>query len=147
MLKYDLNVIIFIKYMYDTKFECRYHKDNVFLEGDCVTDEEKNIIRNVLYKEDVLNIFFIDDFDDDFDIFSNVMNELYKKIKDFLPFKECMKKMAAKLMSEDEQTGLILMYSYDYMYITHKCVSEYLEITTISEENMKLLSEFSNNIL
>jgi hypothetical protein len=133
--------------MYDTKFECRYHKDNVFLEGDYVTDEEKNIIRNVLYKEDVLNIFFIDDFDDDFDIFSNVMNELYKKIKDFLPFKECMKKMAAKLMSEDEQTGLILMYSYDYMYITHKCVSEYLEITTISEENMKLLSEFSNNIL
>jgi hypothetical protein len=127
--------------MYDTKFKSRYHNDDVFLKTDDLTDEEKYFIRDIIYKEDILNIFSIDDFDD-FDKFTNVMNELYNKIKGFLPFKECMKKMAAKLMSEDEQTGLIIMYSYDYMYITHKCVSEYLEIMTISEENIKLLSEF-----
>ena len=126
--------------MYDTKFECRYHKDDVFLETDDVTDEEKEFIRNILYKEDVLNIFLID-FNDDFEVFNMAINELYDKIKNFLPFKECMKKMAIMIMSEDEQAGLLVMYSYDYMYITHKCVSEYLERGTISDENMKMLSE------
>ena len=126
--------------MYNTKFECRYHKDDVFLETDNVTEEEKEFIRNILYREDVLNIFLID-FNDDFEVFNAVINELYEKIKDFLPFKECMKKMAIMIMSEDEEAGLLLMYSYDYMYITHKCVSEYLETGSISQENMKLLSE------
>lgn len=128
--------------MYDTKFECRYHREDVFLETDEVTDDEKNFIRNLLYKEDILNIFIID-FNDDFEVFTNVINELYEKIKNFLPFKECMKKMATSIMSEDEQSGLVIMYSYDYMYITHKCVSEYLDTGLLSEENMKLLSEIS----
>ena len=126
--------------MYNTKFECRYHKDDVFLETDNVTYDEKDFIRNILYREDVLNIFLID-FNDDFEVFNNAINTLYDKIKFFLPFKECMKKMATMIMSEDEQAGLLLMYSYDYMYITHKCVSEYLEKGFLSEENTKLLNQ------
>ena len=127
--------------MYDTKFECRYHRDDVFLETDQVTDEEKHFIRNILYKEDILNIFVID-FDDDFEVFNAVMNKLYQKIKECLPFKECMKKLAAIIMSEDEKSGLMLMYSYDYMYITHRCVSEYLDTGNISEKNINLLKDF-----
>ncbi len=127
--------------MYDTKFECRYHRDDVFLETDNVNDYEKCFIRDVLYKEDLLNIFSIDHFDDDFDIFANFISELYSKIKDCLPLNECMKKMAGKVISEDPQTGLCILYSYDYMYITHKCVSEYLENGSLSEENIKLLEE------
>jgi hypothetical protein len=126
--------------MYDTKFECIYHREDVFLETDEFTDDEKNLIRNLFYKEDILNIFIID-FNDDFEVFTNVMNELYEKIKNFSPFKECMKRMATSIMSEDEQSGLLIMYSYNYMYITHKCVSEYLDTGLLSDETMKLLSE------
>ena len=129
--------------MYDTKFECRYHKDDVFLETDNVNDYEKTFIRDILYKEDLLNIFSIDYFNDDFDAFSNVILELYNKIKTCEPLTECMKRMGAKVMSEDLQSGLCILYSYDYMYITHKCVSEYLESGSLSEENMKVLDEIS----
>ena len=132
--------------MYATKFECRYHKDDIFLETDNVTYEEENIIRNILYKEDLLNIFFMD-FNDDFEVFTCVMNKLYDKIKNFLPFKECMKTMATIIMSEDEQTGLLLMNSYDYMYITHNCVSEYLDTGTLSQQNIELLDKLVNNII
>jgi hypothetical protein len=127
--------------MYDTKFECRYHRDDVFLEIDNVNENEKWFIRDILYKEDVLNIFSIDCFNDDFDIFSNAITELYNKIKECEPLTECMKKMAGKVMSEDLQTGLCILYSYDYMNITHKCVSEYLDTGSLSDENMKLLEE------
>lgn len=128
--------------MYDTKFECRYHKDDVFLESDNVNENEKSIVRDILYKEDLLNIFFID-LNDDFDAFSNLITKLYSRIQNCLPLKECMKKMAAKVLSEDLQTGLCILYSYDYMYITHKCVSEYLHVGSLSEENIKLLDEIS----
>ncbi len=127
--------------MYDTKFECRYHKDDVFLETDNVNEYEKCFIRDFLYKEDLLNIFSIDQLDNDFDIFSNAISKLYIKIKDCLLLKEFMKKMAAKIISEDPEVGLCILYSYDYMYITHPCVSEYLESGTISPENIKLLEE------
>lgn len=129
--------------MYDTKFECRYHRDDVFLETDKVNNYEKTFIRDILYKEDLLNIFLIDYYDDDFDLFSSVISDLYNKIRDCLPLEECMKKMAAKIMSEDLHVGLCILYSYDYMYITHKCVSEYLDTGTISPENIKLLQEIS----
>jgi hypothetical protein len=129
--------------MYDTKFVCRYHKDDVFLVTDNINEHEKYFIRDVLYKEDLLNIFSIDCCEDDFDAFSNIITELYSKIKDYSPLKECMKKMAAKIISEDPQLGLCILYSYDYMYITHKCVSEYLDTGSISEENMNLLCEIS----
>ena len=127
--------------MYDTKFECRYHKDDVFLETDNVNENQKCLIRDILYKEDLLNIFSIDYYDDDFDVFTEIIPQLYSKIKDCIPLVQCMKKMAAKVLSEDLQTGLCILYSYDYMYITHKCVSEYLEVGSLSEENIKLLDQ------
>jgi hypothetical protein len=127
--------------MYDTKFQCRYHKDDVFLETDNVNEDEKWFIRNVLYKEDLLNIFSIYQFEDDFNLFSDSISKLYSKIKYCLPLEEYMKKMAAKIISEDPEVGLCILYSYDYMYITHQCVSEYLESGSISPENIKLLEE------
>ena len=126
--------------MYNTKFECRYHKEDVFLETDNVNEDEKCFIRDVLYKEDVLHIFNLE-FNDDFDIFANAISKLYIMIQDCLPLKECMKQMAAKIISEDLHIGLCILYSYDYMYITHKCVSEYLDTGIISPENIKLLDE------
>ena len=99
--------------MYDTKFECRYHRNDVFLESDKVNNYEKTFIRDILYKEDLLNIFLIDYYDEDFDVFTDVITELYSKLKECLLLKECMKKMAAKVLSEDLQTGLCILYSYD----------------------------------
>jgi len=127
--------------MYDTKFECRYHKDDVFLETDNVNENQKALIRDILYKEDLLNIFSIDYYNDDFDVFTEIIPQLYSKIQDCLPLIQCMKKMAAKVMSEDLQTGLCILYSYDYMHVMHKCVSEYLDNGILSEENMKLLEK------
>ena len=135
---------------YNTKYKCRYHKDDVFLETDDVNEQEKDFIRDILYKEDVLNIFSIEVNENTgisenviSDVFENVISELYNKIKDCIELKICMKKMAANLFSQDYEFGLTLMYCYDYMYITHKCVSEYLDTGSLSDENIKLLSEIS----
>lgn len=127
--------------MYNTKFECRYHKDDVFLETDQVNEEEKNYIRDLLYREDFLNIFYID-YNDVFDVFETTMNKLFEKIKNCSELNKLMKDKAEKLLlSTDLKSGLIILYSYDYMYLTHKCVSEYLETGSVLPENIDLLDK------
>jgi hypothetical protein len=56
-----------------------------------------------------------------------------------LDLKECMTISASKLLSKDEQVGLCILYSYDYMYLTHICISELLDTGIISETNMSNL--------
>lgn len=126
--------------MYDTKYECRYYKDDIFLPSDQINDDEKDKVMDILYKEDLLAIFSIYE-EHKFVHFDNYISELYEFIKENDDLKECMEYGAAKFFSESEEIGLCVLYAYDYMYLTHKCVSEYLETGFISEYNIKLLKE------
>jgi hypothetical protein len=56
-----------------------------------------------------------------------------------------MKKIAVLLLSEKPEIGLCILYSYDFMYVTHNCVTEYLDNGLISEENINLLKNLVNN--
>ena len=125
--------------MYDTKYECQYYKDEVFLETDDVTEEETDYIRDCLYKEDFLNIFLMDDRDES-DSFNKVISDLYKSLKTCSQLRVCMKIIAARYVSEDEELGLCMLYSYDFMYLMHKCVCSYLENGVILEEDLQLLT-------
>lgn len=125
--------------MYNTKFQCRYHKDDVILDTDDVTEQEIHFIRNYLYKEDLLTILNID-YGDGEDIFENSMTELYEKIKDSEILNNIMEKASSIILSNDLKNGLCILYSYDYMYLTHKCISEYLDTGNITQENINLLN-------
>jgi hypothetical protein len=46
--------------MYNTKVECTYNTPEVFLETDNITDDEKTFIRNIIYRQELLNILDID---------------------------------------------------------------------------------------
>jgi hypothetical protein len=121
--------------MYNTNYECRYHKDSVFTDSDVVTEAEKEFIRDVLYREDLLHIFCIDN-NDDSDIFDSVILELYQNLNACQELKDCMRLAAARLVSENEHLGLCILYSYDFMHLTHKCVSSYLESGEIYSKDL-----------
>jgi hypothetical protein len=123
--------------MYNTKYECRYNTDNIFLETDIVTEDEKDFIRDVLYREDLMHIFYIEEYDSssDFVFIAELYNLLYKCDE----LRECMRLAAAKIISENEEMGLCILYSYDFMYLTHKCVCDYLENGEIMQNNLILL--------
>lgn len=129
--------------MYNTKYKCRYY-DFDFSKDDYIDNDEKDFIKNILYREDLMNIFNVDDADD-FSIFDNIFTELYEKIKNYQPLEECLKKAAHFLLSENPEIGLCIFYSYDFMFITHICISEYLETGKISDENINVLKKCVNN--
>jgi len=55
---------------------------------------------------------------------NRAIHELYEKIKDNKELKECMALCAAKILCEDLEIGLMIMFAYDYMYLTHACICE-----------------------
>ena len=75
--------------MYNTKIICTYHSDDIFTENDHITDSEKGIIQDIIYRQEFLNIFGIDEYDDT--IVMKSLEELCEKIKNS-PFQKKLKK-------------------------------------------------------
>ena len=120
--------------MYNTKTICTYNSPEIFLESDKINDEEKKFVRDVIYRQELLDIFCLNDYDET--EMSKCIHELYKRIKDCKELKECMLKISGRFMIVDVEIGLMFLFSFDYMYISHICISEYLETGNISKQNL-----------
>ena len=97
--------------MYDITYKCTYNN------AEC---SEQDIV----YQKDMLGICGIKEFDDN--TMNQCVEEIYEKIKDHPEFQDCMKKGSAKFLTEDLLTGLMVMFSFDFMYITHTCIKSVL---------------------
>ena len=122
--------------MYNINYTCIYNKTDIFLkeEEDNLSEDDKDDIRDELYRNDMLHILDANDIDN-----GKELHDLYERIKscDFLA--ECMTELAGRWISEDKEFGLLILYSFDYMYATHLCVCDYLEEGIIEDDNVKLL--------
>jgi hypothetical protein len=138
--------------MYNTKVECTYNTPEVFLETDNITDNEKAFIRDIIYRQELLNILDIDyENDDDTDNkISEAIKELYKRVKYCEEMTKCMVKVVekhlnvGKYMTGGEELGMMLLFSYDYMYLTHICISEFIETGEINHVNIGKLDKALN---
>jgi hypothetical protein len=126
--------------MYNTNYKCTYHKNN--LETN-FSQDEYDYITDIMYKDDLINIFGLKE-NDEFDCLNDILSETYENIKNNKDLKECMILAASKLFSEDEQIGLCILHSYDYLYLTHDCISEYIKTNSISQEKIKNLIDCLN---
>ena len=124
--------------MYNTKFICTYNNPlEVFLDTDNITNKEKELICDIIYRQELLNILGIEEYN--IKTIDKALNDIYNKIKTNNDFCECMQKLAQKFMSNDDEFGLMIMFSFDYMDLTHICISEFLEKGQINKENMHKL--------
>jgi hypothetical protein len=128
--------------MYNTQVVCTYNTPEVFLETDDITDDEKAFVRDTIYRQELLDILCVNDDNDD--KLSIAINELYKRVKYCTGFRKCMVKLAEKYMATNEEFGLMLLFSYDYMYLTHICICEFIETGDIDNENIKKLDKALN---
>ena len=139
--------------MYNTKVVCTYNTPEVFLETDNITDDEKTFIRNIIYRQEFLNVLDIDyenSYDDNEEKISEAIKNLYNQVKNCEKITKCMVKViqkhmnVGKYMTSDEELGMMLLFSYDYMYLTHICISEFIETGNIDDKNIKKLVKALN---
>ena len=125
--------------MYDLTYSCRYHREDVFLETDGANDYEKEFIRDYLYKEDLLEVFNIEN--GDISLLEKSIDDLYNEIKECAELNEVLLSVASTHNSIDPTIGLCVLYSFDFMNFTHICVSEYIKNKTIKVEKIASLQE------
>ena len=143
--------------MYNSKLICTYsyydpilrkHHSDITYDLDDVTGFED--IAEIIYQAELLRVFNIDPVDKSLDDSNEdiklEITILYKLISSHQKMNECMKTAASLMISDDLELGLMVLYSFDYFFLTHKCISDFLETGEISEENMNnLFNEVHKN--
>ena len=123
--------------MYNTKLVCTYNSDEIFKGLENIgemTEKDKEEYQDAYYRYELLSILGLEEYDEK--ELSEAVSNLYEKIKDCTELKECMLKLAANFMSLDEELGLMFLFAYDYMYLAHICISEFLETGKVTDDNI-----------
>jgi len=126
--------------MYNTKVVCTYNTSEVFLETDNISDEEKDFVRNAIYRQELLDILELEDYDES--KLDDAFCKLHEKVKACNDLLECMHEISRKYNIQSDIIGLMMMYSYDSMFLTHICVSEFIEKGKIEKSSILKLKAF-----
>jgi hypothetical protein len=127
---------------YNTKYVCSYNDSDVFLESELavLNEDEKNFVREALYRRDICNIFNIDDQILDEKKISDNISELYKLIRGEKFLEYCTTKISNNLFcNSDLELGFMVLFSFNYLYLVHPCMSEFIETGKINEDNNSLI--------
>ena len=110
--------------MYNTLLRCTYN--NV---SD--VDQEDQ------YRIEYLNAFNLEEFDDK--QINKEVDALFEQLRTSPDLNNCMTKSAATFFSEDLHVGLMGLFAFDFFYLAHPCICEFLETGTITEEKINAL--------
>ena len=126
--------------VYNTKHSCTYNSPDIILETDNITDTDTDFVKNALYRNDLLYIFDLDEFNEKNIIIQ--IQELYEKLKNHPEILLCIQKLAFNNMNItnnviDLEFGFILLFSYELLYIIHPCICDFLETGKISILNIQ----------
>jgi hypothetical protein len=125
--------------MYNTTVICTYNTPDVFLETDDITDDDKEFVRQTLYRQELLDVLGIEEYDEE--KIGKVVNDTYERVKECCEIKECIDIVLAYIISTDKIIGFMLLLSYDCLYISHICISEFLETGKVSSDNITMLKK------
>ena len=127
---------------YNTKYVCSYNDSDVFLESEIeiLNEDEKQFVRDALYRRDICNIFNIHDQCFDEKKISIIISDLYENINGEKFVESCITKISNKFFcNSDLELGFLILFSFDYLYLVHPCISEYIETGKISDSNESLI--------
>jgi hypothetical protein len=120
MKNYNKNQILTYSY-YDPRLRFFFHSDETFNLDD-VTDFED--MSSDIYKTELLNLFNIQDID-------SLTNDKLLSLEEFINNTD-MKVVLTKMNALCENQGLCahnslaILLSYDYLFLTHKCICDLL---------------------
>jgi hypothetical protein len=110
--------------MYNTLLKCTYNNAND-------VDQEDQ------YRMEFLNAFNLEEFDDK--QINKEVSALFERLKTSHDLTKCITKSAAFFFSEDLHIGLMGLFAFDFFYLAHPCICEFLETGTIAEQNINAL--------
>jgi hypothetical protein len=90
------------------------------------------------YRIEYLNAFNLEEFIDK--QINQEVDALFERLKNSSVLTECMTKSAAGFGNcEHLHIGLMGLFAFDYFYLAHPCICEFLETGNIDEEKINAL--------
>jgi hypothetical protein len=90
------------------------------------------------YRIEFLNAFNLEDFEDN--QVNQEVSELFERVKKSPDLTKCMTKSAAGFGNPEYlHVGLMGLFAFDYFYLAHSCICDFLETGTIAEEKINAL--------
>ena len=131
--------------LYNTAYVSSYMDSDVFIETDKVNDSEKSFILSCIYRQDILNIFGLEEFVET--TINTKITKLFKLLKYHSGLFDCMLIAAKATNDDDALSGLMILFSFDYLYLTHPCICEYIDTGRINQEKMDHLKTEVDKII
>jgi hypothetical protein len=123
--------------IYNTNYICQYQKEDLFLDNENLTDENKEMIRDDLYRNDFLNVFNLDEYDEEKLTF--ILDSLYESIVNCDTLKDYICKFSKGYDTsnfDQGKFGIIFLFSFEHLYLFHPCICDYLNYGYITEINL-----------
>ena len=131
--------------LYNTAYVVSYMDSDVFIESDEVNDTEKSFILSCIYRQDLLNIFGLEEFVET--TINKKITKLFKLLKYHSDLYDCMLIAAKATNDDDPLSGLIILFSFDYLHLAHPCFCEYIETGRITLKNLDQLKTELDKII
>lgn len=124
---------------YNIDYHCTYTDLNEY--NDLVEQFNKEFVEDLLYKNDILNIFQIKDYNDD--VISCSLKNIYNKIGNNEIIRMCIKKILDlnPFFENDEFTAFMMFFAFENLHICHPCLCELLKTGNVSHENLTKLNK------
>jgi hypothetical protein len=81
------------------------------------------------------------DFNTEIEFNDEKILEIYNQLKNHTGFLSCIEKAQNKHLCKDLEAGFVVLLSYDYFFLTHKCICEYLTNEYVSDANINNLKK------
>ena len=121
---------------YDNKFDDYNKKQNINLS--IIDEEDKNAdTAEMIYRSELNGVFGLEEFNSE--IINKKLIDLSAQMYQHNEFSKIMEKCAGNLLTEDNTMGLMMLFSYDYFFLTNPCICEYLSYGTIKSEKLNQL--------
>jgi hypothetical protein len=119
---------------YDPNLRNKFHSEENIALDDVKEFEE---LSEIIYRADLLRAFgfTVEDLEAKIELELNaeLIHELYSQFNVHPSFAECIEKAKNKHLCEDLEYGFIALFSYEYFFLTHKCICEKLNNGNIAE--------------
>jgi hypothetical protein len=93
---------------------CTYNLDEIFLETDIITDHEKDFIRNCIYRQELLNTFGLEEFDEI--VLESAIRELYTIVEKDKTFSIFIELLMNNFPLTKEEECFMVLFSFDCFY-------------------------------
>jgi hypothetical protein len=133
---------------YDPNIRSLYHADEKF---DLEDVEEFSEMSDLIYKSELLKALGVS-FNDvnctsreiDFNVINEKLTDLFSLVKSDVYLMNCIRMLKNKnlMITENNLDDLfIFLFSYDYFFLTHKCICEIFEFGKVSENTFEKLKK------